>query len=404
MDSLFNTKLSYTGGTGHLFHLLEHILPLLNESQSNIWYRNRNNNAPLYIVFQEKSSVENIQPLGRLFLSSILSGGFNNKYGVIFGYSDQILNNSNNETIAYNFHQTNIIHSNNSIGNDFIKFYHDSSPINIKLNVLLKNSWKPVNGRMKWFQYNSTFTKFRNSIYRSCNIPLDNDNNNKFDIKWHNSTNYYDDLTLISPWVLKKYQKGKHLLGLNTPSVKVNYKTITIYQRDNSRRFSDIFKIKALLELKLNNDTTITSKDSNNWKVEIITHSDNTPPCELVSKISQSTILVTPHGFQSVMVLLQPLIAMLIEIQPFGYYKPQTYGTIQANLRHNLFLPRSYLTEESTPVSLLAKSVSLLRNYSVISDNTCINNIICKYFIRNQDVQISDKFLNRIIDFINHNF
>lgn len=54
-------------------------------------------------------------------------------------------------------------------------------------------------------------------------------------------------------------------------------------------------------------------------------HSGSRSPCMLAHHLSDADILVTPHGFQSMLLLFLPRPALIFEIFPYRYYK-RGYG------------------------------------------------------------------------------
>ena len=78
LSSVTNNGLSWMGGTGHWFHFSERILPMLSEAYDKVWgptaLLHRKNKEEIYIVFEEKYSVDNLGSFNRFFLTAILTG------------------------------------------------------------------------------------------------------------------------------------------------------------------------------------------------------------------------------------------------------------------------------------------------------------------------------------------
>lgn len=70
--------------------------------------------------------------------------------------------------------------------------------------------------------------------------------------------------------------------------------------------------IPSLLKAKL--------PDADQWEIEILVHADR-PVCELAHRLHTVDVLVTPHGFQAMLLLFLPRPAILFELFPFRYYK-----------------------------------------------------------------------------------
>ena len=54
-------------------------------------------------------------------------------------------------------------------------------------------------------------------------------------------------------------------------------------------------------------------------------HKSSRSPCTLMHHLYNADILVTPHGFQSMLLLFLPRPALMFEVFPYKYYK-RGYG------------------------------------------------------------------------------
>jgi hypothetical protein len=154
------------------------------------------------------------------------------------------------------------------------------------------------------------------------------------------------------------------------------------------------------------------------------------PACDLIRSVKESTVLITPHGFQSILLLFQPKKSLFIEIMPFGYHKPEIFGFIQAGLRSiPLFGEfRSYMVHESHPTTIFAKILHFvgLRGEQTEEDKVaqasssssdsgdsssdgrwwqwnqskCTGLAACRHLVRDQDLVVDEKFLRRVVEFI----
>jgi hypothetical protein len=67
---------------------------------------------------------------------------------------------------------------------------------------------------------------------------------------------------------------------------------------------------------------------------QVIMHSNSRSPCTLAHMVNNADVLVTPHGFQSMLLLFLPRPALVFEIFPYRYYKRgygpfgNEYGTV----------------------------------------------------------------------------
>ena len=169
---------------------------------------------------------------------------------------------------------------------------------------------------------------------------------------------------------------------------------VLIYQRDFSRKIINIKEMKSVIQSYL----------GSKWVVDVITHTETISPCTIIQNVRTATVLITPHGFQSILLLFQPYSSLLIEIHPAYYLKQEVYGFIQAGLRQNFDLARSYLAEESEPTKYFYKKIKkILENHNFFTHD-CLHNRLCRYLARKQDVQISTNFIKRSTDFILSHF
>lgn len=170
--------------------------------------------------------------------------------------------------------------------------------------------------------------------------------------------------------------------------------TVLMYQRDASRRLVNMNTAMKRM------GTLLGSR----WTIKTIFHSDDLSPCTIINPIRKATVLITPHGFQSILLLFQPLSSVLVEVHPAFYLKQEVYGFIQAGLRQNFKLARSYLAEESIPVHFVTRSVARVLYFFRFSTHDCLHNAVCRNIARRQDVMISEAFMERIAIFISSHF
>lgn len=99
--------------------------------------------------------------------------------------------------------------------------------------------------------------------------------------------------------LLKKYAK------------KRQYKLV-IYQRDISRKIGNLQDALEILRRTFAEDL---------WEIEVILHQKDRPPCDLAHLLNDVDVLLTPHGFQSMLLLLLPQPSVLFEIFPYRKYR-----------------------------------------------------------------------------------
>eukprot|EP01041_Mallomonas_annulata_P008561 gene8561-17659_t len=189
------------------------------------------------------------------------------------------------------------------------------------------------------------------------------------------------------------------------PIITTSNKRLLIYQRDKTRSLLNLNHIVSQLELALNKgvDRGVGGSESSSrnssavWSIDVITHNDLRAPCELIETMRSATVLLTPHGFQSMMLLFQPEASIFIEVHPYMYFMPHYFGTIQSSLRQYGDIQRSYLTTESISHSWV---LSFLNTFGIINNVKCAHSSVCRYIARLQDVSISENFINRVVIFI----
>ena len=222
------------------------------------------------------------------------------------------------------------------------------------------------------------------------------------DIISGNATDISDDLNTGAGEMQRKIlrsawkNKEKNIPLKPSPLVKMHTQErlrVLIYQRDKSRVLLNanhaVKRLGSLLGAR--------------WVVEFVLHS-NQSPCKMIGLMSNATALITPHGFQSVLLLFQPLSSVLIEVHPSHYLKQEVYGFIQAGLRQNFNIARSYLAEESQPVTPIAVAASHFMRWCGFLTHDCLHSAICRNIARRQDVLMSEQFMLRSAKFLSTHF
>lgn len=426
IEPIINTNLNRLGGTGHWFHLLERIINTFHIAKGSIWNHTNAHEEDLYIIFHEKESVEQLNAFGRFLLTIVLSGNCYKR--VVFGYSNKIriIANVMNDTKVIEtdgFYKSFVVDLKKSFTNDRFVISDDNNN-NDKydncFHMIHQVSLTRVQNRFQdWFDTLASYTLFRNISHQVCSIPYDNDEQES--INWSKNSSL-DDISALSEPLLKtrlnnKLEKLSMLTLTPSPIVwNTNRKKILIYQRDQSRILSLVNYKKC--NANVDSGTTDSAKNiancissllssndaSKTWTTHHMIHSDDRSPCELIKEISTSTVLVTSHGFQSILLLFQPLSSLLVEIYPFMYYKPDLYGFIQVGLRQRFLIARSYLCQETLPFNIPQYAIQGVQWIGGFSHRYCINNFLCKLFVRNQNAYITEDTLARVLMFIKENF
>lgn len=198
------------------------------------------------------------------------------------------------------------------------------SPICVQYVGKLKNRW-PTPQRGSWFPHEEDITDFRQKIRDAC--PMDAN-------------------------LMRKVQKKKAF-------------KLVIYQRNLSRKLAD--EVEAVQYLR-----EVLSDDE--WEITILMHSSSRSPCELSHMLHDVDVLLTPHGFQSMLLFFLPRPAVLFEVFPYRYWK-RGYGP----------LSKEYGIIHSGVMSPATKwSAKFLLQF--VKTSTCMKSKQCRGFARDQDV------------------
>ena len=396
IGSVVNNNLSRLGGTRHWYHLLQKILPSLGEAYDAIWSPDARSrfvsNEDIYIVFEEESSVKNLTPFGRFVLTSLLTGGKFSR--VHFSY---YFNDDSNQTLAVMF---TVDQGVQDVGELFVTSAEPEQNVPIRVTeveeVLHVNLVAPRT-KFHWFLSENSVKQFRESYQTLCDVDT-----STFDLFENNTgiddlgkSNFRDSTLDVlvnsvidienddSPLNVFKYSKFRKL----RPSViDTSLRNIVVYQRDKGRYIEDIDMVWA----KLTGQTT-------GWEVNVVHHNETTAPCRLIQTISTATIMLTVHGFQTILMLYQPFTSMLAEVHTHMLYIPHFYGELQVSLRQKFGLARSYFSEESASTRMLP---SFLSKIGIEDGNSCKNRKYCRQLSKKQSVVVSNVFLNRIENFV----
>ena len=148
-----------------------------------------------------------------------------------------------------------------------------------------------------------------------------------------------------------------------------------------------------------------TTSHKRAWELTLLTHGEVTSPCQLIDIMRTTTVFVTPHGFQSILLLFLPRVSVVVELFPHWFRKPFVYGSVLASIRNAGYHSKYYLYHESVPTST---QISLFANLALVGrtkDNEkCIKNLFCRYLAKQQDIVISIPFMNKLTDYLTYIF
>ncbi|CAM9698936.1 unnamed protein product [Scytosiphon promiscuus] len=154
----------------------------------------------------------------------------------------------------------------------------------------------------------------------------------------------------------------------------VGRKRLVIYQRDENRR---------LLALD-DNVKVFQGLLGPEWDVVPIVHDNEHEPCWLYSQLMDADMLLTPHGFQSMLLLFLPPGATVLEVFPYKYWK-EGYAPLakEWGVRHEHIMSR--------PVSW-EKRLALF----FVPLERCMKSIHCRKWSRGADVRLEEHHLRQI--------
>lgn len=144
---------------------------------------------------------------------------------------------------------------------------------------------------------------------------------------------------------------------------------MVIYQRDRTRRFDNFDTMLANIRSSL-------LVNNNDWQFHVVMHANDRSPCELAHMLHDTDVLLTPHGFQSTLLVFLPTPALLFEVFPSPYFKPP-YKYLANSLG---MVHASY---SSQPTSWWFQ---MLMRVGQISKKTCNRYYLCREMARRQNV------------------
>ncbi|CAM9121302.1 unnamed protein product [Ectocarpus sp. 8 AP-2014] len=119
------------------------------------------------------------------------------------------------------------------------------------------------------------------------------------------------------------------------------------------------------------------------WAVEEIIHDVERHPCELVQELAGADILLTAHGFQSMLSLFMAPGSLLFEVYPHKYYKKGYAPMVQS-------MGLRYAYSESPPLLPFAF-------WSWPSVEQCMKWYLCRRYMRSSDVVITEGSIEVLI-------
>ncbi|CAM9852062.1 unnamed protein product, partial [Phaeothamnion confervicola] len=121
------------------------------------------------------------------------------------------------------------------------------------------------------------------------------------------------------------------------------------------------------------------------WEISVILHSEKADPCRLYAELADADMLLTPHGFQSMLLLFLPPGAALFEIFPYKYWK-EGYKPLA-------------LEWGASYEYIMSRSVTGYRGMVLffVPQEVCMRSIHCRKFSRADDVRLEPGHLQKVV-------
>ena len=155
------------------------------------------------------------------------------------------------------------------------------------------------------------------------------------------------------------------------------YRHVVVYQRDAGRRLEGAEEAANALVEALPGGTKA-------WRRSVVTHHENLPPCLLKRCLGNADVLVTPHGFQSMLYVLLKPGSLMYEVFPHRYYK---HGYKRAALEWGL----AHGASQSPPRGALPTLIS-----RAFTTGGCMSMYYCRYLARKGDVVLEARDVEAI--------
>lgn len=158
---------------------------------------------------------------------------------------------------------------------------------------------------------------------------------------------------------------------------------LVVYQRNRSRLLSNADAVVSSLREQL----------GPSWEVVVHVHDPGAPPCTLVRLMRGADVLLTPHGFQSMLMLFMPRGALVFEIYPYLYYK-----AAYRPLAGEIGVEHAFVTAE--PFDWWHSLLGTLFGDTA----TCMKYLWCRARARDSDVVLNRDGQRQLLEAIRNNF
>ena len=441
MEPLRYNKLRTIGGTGHLFHLLERLLPYLPALSRTVWRAGsslaRGRPATLHIIFQESYGARDLDSLSAFLLATLVSGGRFD--AVVIGHARRVTVTGAGseqhfpatEVSGLQTYATLACSASSRGRVCSIQYANSTATATSALPLDPPRTFVEV-AHISWNfaakkKYNMVtlpvWSLLHEAVNRTCPAAPA-----AAPVVWPASSAQApsssshqtapraalnDHLSLPPPQLAKKIRRlrnGTHFppaVASGIPPQSPSDRLVLIYQRDVSRRLRHAERVAKDLQARLDALHALASAPpSRPWVVQVMSHSpEGRSPCELLTALRRATVLITPHGFQSILLLFQPAKSLLVELHPSLYYKPEVFGLVQAGIRAHVGLERYYLSSQSRLKTWYMAAISAVMSWLPVRDaGYCTGNALCRYLARLQEVEMDPAFLQQVAFFVGNSF
>ena len=404
------------GGISHWYHFFQFLLPNLDGAHDHVWgpASSRLDKENIFILFETKAEVLKLPPFCRFVLASLLTAG---QYRYVhIGHSsyrrgvDDLPQSMN---IIFTMDTTNKLGL--FVRNDISAGQHLKDLSGAACgNILFETSLYRNAEKLRWFPTTQSYTRFRRSYVDLCGI-VDDEHIEFLGNETHPYVTHHHSLNSETTDVLEDdIHVMRTLLAysmIDTPGtiydanieptrpipakLTSQHPTVVVYQRDRSRMINDISNTVIKLESAIR-----AANQKYDWEVKVIHHNENTPPCDLISTIKDAQVLIAPHGFQTMLLMYQPIHSMVAEVHAAKFFLPHLFGELGFSYRQRFGFPRSMLFDESTEAGFYISVLS----YFGVTRNMIIKSKTFRSWAKAQSITISDNFIDRISQFMSNNF
>ena len=124
------------------------------------------------------------------------------------------------------------------------------------------------------------------------------------------------------------------------------------------------------------------------WEIKILMHDEKRSPCSLQAEVSSADVLLTPHGFQSMLLMFLKPGKLVFEVFPYRYFK-RGYGPFAKEYG-------IYHAAVMSPATTASRSSGLATLMDMILTMDCMDNKFCRGWARSDDVMLTHHGVQRL--------